>query len=38
MSIVVIPAKTGTQEHPILGSSFRPCSWAPAFAGVTAVA
>jgi hypothetical protein len=35
MNFAVIPAKAGTQEHPLLGSKFPPRSWAPAFAGVT---
>jgi hypothetical protein len=35
MSKIVIPAKAGTQEHPFVENEFRPCSWAPAFAGVT---
>jgi hypothetical protein len=37
MSYLVIPAKAGTQEQLVLGREFRLRSWAPAFAGVTAV-
>jgi hypothetical protein len=35
MTFPVIPAKAGTQEHPLSGPGFRLRSWAPAFAGVT---